>query len=157
MPAPLLEQRDICEWIEEPWEEDEPIIREDLWMVTAASALEESAKRTLQCEAYPKLYSGLRCLHDEVGFEQRAQNRLYLSYANASRDDLKKAADALAALLGISRSQLDMALAHFIEEPEEAKILEEFNEAYGGEMEQEDREFLNHAKDYRRRRFSTRK
>lgn len=37
---------------------------------------------------------------------------------------------------------------------EEARILEEFNEAYGGEMEQEDSEFLANAKDYRRRKLS---
>lgn len=37
---------------------------------------------------------------------------------------------------------------------EEAKILEEFNEAFGGGMEREDSEFLANAKDYRRRKFS---
>lgn len=57
---------------------------------------------------------------------------------------------------GTQRITLDINEHLLAEQYDEAKILEEFNEAYGGEMEQEDREFLNQAKDYRRRRFSTR-
>ena len=64
-------------------------------------------------------------------------------------------ADALARELGITRSDLySRALAQFIEQRENERLLDKLNEAHSSEdQDEEEKEFLEWSKDYSRRRF----
>lgn len=64
-------------------------------------------------------------------------------------------ADALARELSITRSDLySRALARFIEQVENERLLERLNEAHSNEgQDEEEEEFLKWSKDYSRRRF----
>lgn len=91
-----------------------------------------------------------------VDSEQRGWTWFYVDRTTIASEDLDKAADALAARLRITRSQLNSkALAAFIEEYESEELIEEINEAYDEEMEREDKEFAKRTKGYYRRLLST--
>ncbi len=46
------------------------------------------------------------------------------------------------------------ALIEFIEKIENERLTQEYNEAYDGRMEEEEKELLEDVKEYHRRRFS---
>lgn len=72
------------------------------------------------------------------------------------REELARDADALAAELGVTRSQLySMALGEFIERHENRELLRRLDEAYVGGLDEEEGELLARAKEHRRVRFDT--
>lgn len=72
-----------------------------------------------------------------------------------SRQEIVEHANSLADELGMSREQFYWtALIEFIEKIENERLTQEYNEAYDGGMEEEEKELLEDVKEYHRRRFS---
>lgn len=81
---------------------------------------------------------------------------LRAAWAVAEKEDLTKHANALADELGVSPEELySSALIEFIERYENERLTRELNEVYGDGMEPEEKEFVQHVKEYHRRRLST--
>ena len=90
----------------------------------------------------------------EIDPEQDVWELARVARTKFDREYSDKAA-ALATQLNITRSQLySKALADFIEKHEDEKLTRAYNEAYKGEMEEEEEQIVRHVKAYHRRRLS---
>ena len=88
-------------------------------------------------------------------FEAHLVSLLRALGATFETGSLAKQADVLIKELEVQPAQfVYMALANFIEKYEDEKLTMAYNDAYGGEMEEEEVEIVRHVRAYHRRRFS---
>ena len=155
MPTVELDRlRNVGKWIEEPRNEsDYAPTKEHGRRITAARTPKEQGELALCRKPRSEPYFLIKC-SPENDLQQRIWSLFRFAHAKASREEADRTANIVAARLKVTHAQAYSEAIALIEKRENEKLTEELNEVYGGELEPEEREFRQRAKDYRRRRLS---